>query len=166
MVRSRHHSGAQLFQMPFAHFIWVGSVVGIVLEAARLRSAIGPAFLFGLPPIPIGRRRRRGAALARGRSPGIVFACHGLSPLRGAYTLWARAEGRDLRRPRIAVGHFLQAVLTCISRRSALTLQIMKNPSPDGNERIPDFLARHGGAGGKTNREGESEGGMSGWTGH
>jgi len=40
----------------------------------------------------------------------------------------------------------------------------MRDPSPDGDERIRDFLARHGGAGCKTNREGESDGGMSGWT--
>lgn len=40
----------------------------------------------------------------------------------------------------------------------------MKDPSPDRDERIRDFLARHGGPGRQTSRAGESNQGLSGWT--
>jgi hypothetical protein len=36
--------------------------------------------------------------------------------------------------------------------------------SPDRDERIKDFFARHGGAGSLTPRKGESEGGVQGWS--
>jgi hypothetical protein len=40
----------------------------------------------------------------------------------------------------------------------------MKEYSPDDEDRLKDFLARHGGAGSQANREGESVGGMQGWS--
>jgi hypothetical protein len=36
--------------------------------------------------------------------------------------------------------------------------------SPDRDERIQDFLSRHGGASGRPSRDGESENGSKGWS--
>jgi hypothetical protein len=40
----------------------------------------------------------------------------------------------------------------------------MDDLSPDHDERIKDFLARHGGTGSLTPREGKSAGGVEGWS--
>jgi hypothetical protein len=40
----------------------------------------------------------------------------------------------------------------------------MPDLSPDHDDRIRDFLTRHGGAAARLSREGESQGGVQGWT--
>jgi hypothetical protein len=40
----------------------------------------------------------------------------------------------------------------------------MTHASPDHEERIQDFFARHGGAGAHPVRQGQSAGGMQGWS--
>jgi hypothetical protein len=40
----------------------------------------------------------------------------------------------------------------------------MKDRSPDYDDRLKDFLARHGGDGTKSGREGESDKGLLGWS--
>jgi hypothetical protein len=40
----------------------------------------------------------------------------------------------------------------------------MKHASPDHDERLRDFFARHGGASAREPRRGESAGGLEGWS--
>jgi hypothetical protein len=40
----------------------------------------------------------------------------------------------------------------------------MKDRSPDYEDRLKDFLARHGGGGTQSDREGESAKGLQGWS--
>jgi hypothetical protein len=40
----------------------------------------------------------------------------------------------------------------------------MKDLSPDHDERLKDFFARHGGAGTRPIRQGQSAGGLQGWS--
>jgi len=46
----------------------------------------------------------------------------------------------------------------------AHTFQAMKDASPDHDERIKDFFARHGGPGPRGIRSGQSAGGAQGWS--
>ncbi|MDP9011001.1 MAG: hypothetical protein M3N91_20255 [Pseudomonadota bacterium] len=40
----------------------------------------------------------------------------------------------------------------------------MKDASPDHDERLRDFFARHGGAAARAMRQGQSAGGLQGWS--
>jgi hypothetical protein len=40
----------------------------------------------------------------------------------------------------------------------------MHDASPDHDDRLQDFFSRHGGRGGQPVREGESNGGVQGWS--
>jgi hypothetical protein len=44
------------------------------------------------------------------------------------------------------------------------TVQPMEDASPDHDERIKDFFARHGGPGPRGIRSGQSSGGVQGWS--
>ena len=46
----------------------------------------------------------------------------------------------------------------------AHTVQCMEDASPDHDERIKDFFARHGGPGPRGIRSGQSTGGVQGWS--
>jgi hypothetical protein len=46
----------------------------------------------------------------------------------------------------------------------AHTVQPMEDASPDHDERIKDFFARHGGPGVRGMRSGQSSGGVQGWS--
>jgi hypothetical protein len=46
----------------------------------------------------------------------------------------------------------------------AHTVQPMEDASPDRDERIKDFFARHGGPGSRGFRSGQSAGGVQGWS--
>jgi hypothetical protein len=48
--------------------------------------------------------------------------------------------------------------------RRALSVRIMKDTSPDHDERLSDFFARHGGAAARPVRHGQSAGGLQGWS--
>ena len=47
---------------------------------------------------------------------------------------------------------------------SAHSVQSMEDASPDHDERLKDFFARHGGPGPRGIRRGQSSGGVQGWS--
>jgi hypothetical protein len=47
---------------------------------------------------------------------------------------------------------------------SAHTVQCMEDASPDHDDRLKDFFARHGGPGPRGIRKGQSAGGVNGWS--
>lgn len=57
------------------------------------------------------------------------------------------------------------ALEALLAARAAITYRKqMKKMSPDGDDRIEDFLNRHGGPGPRGPREGERAGGLEGWS--
>jgi hypothetical protein len=51
-----------------------------------------------------------------------------------------------------------------VSQSEREYLEPMDDRSPDHDERIKDFFSRHGGAGSTATREGQSTGGVQGWS--
>jgi hypothetical protein len=51
-----------------------------------------------------------------------------------------------------------------VSQSQREYLEPMDDRSPDHDERIKDFFSRHGGAGSTATREGQSAGGVQGWS--
>jgi hypothetical protein len=61
----------------------------------------------------------------------------------------------------LTVGHGAPEL---IRTSSAHSVQSMEDASPDHDERLKDFFARHGGPGSRGVRRGQSAGGVQGWS--